>query len=136
MRGMFRAALDRHGRAVTSVPAPSPTTGHTARVPTTPATRGSWTAPALLAGVVGLMLLATPPMASFSLGFGEPLWPWSAVHGPWFDGQSFAPALVTIGSLVATAAVLLSRHNPRLATVLLVVPYLLWPLTATIAWGW
>jgi hypothetical protein len=79
----------------------------------------SWILPLTLAAAVGFVLYLTPSLR---------------VVDTTFEVVDKTPGL--LAGLAAVAAVALSRHRLGLATGLAVVPWLSYPLTGTLAWGW
>jgi DNA-binding CsgD family transcriptional regulator len=91
------------------------------------ATIAAWAAPVALAFVVGLVLLATPSPREDAFG-GFP----GAVLGP----DDIGRVALALANLAAIMAVAFSRYRFGLACALAVLPWVLAPVTATMAWGW
>jgi len=82
-----------------------------------------WGAPATLALLVGLMLLATP---------------WQPRTYPFGETPDVIPGAVVLAlaNLAAVMGVALSRYRLGLASALVALPWVLSPFAATMAWGW
>jgi DNA-binding CsgD family transcriptional regulator len=87
----------------------------------------AWAAPLVLAALVGLVLLMTPWAGTLSFDY-----PSNAVLG----AADLGLIAFGLANLISIMAVALSRHRLGWATVLAVVPWLLSPIAATMAWGW
>ncbi|WP_176168886.1 sensor histidine kinase [Krasilnikoviella flava] len=96
---------------------------------------------AILAGLLGLFLLAspmwlpTPSYADYEAEASSNITPY-LLDTSWWESGDLQWFLAWAAGLSCVAAVLVGRRRPVLATVLAVWPFVTIPLVGTFVWGW
>jgi signal transduction histidine kinase len=114
---------------------------------TTPARSADrrWLAPAVMAGVLALLLLASPMTWSIPYSDDErdmvseaplALTPFLAGTSWLESGYRLGLFVTALGGLSCVAAVVVARHRPATATLLAAWPFVTIPLMGTFVWGW
>ncbi|MFE5308639.1 sensor histidine kinase [Isoptericola sp. NPDC056605] len=104
----------------------------------------AWVAPAAMAAVLGLFLLASPlRVEEAPLAVEQPDGTWDTPAGTpylvetsWLDSGYFLWFVTWAAGLSCVTAVLVARRRPVLATLLAAWPFLTVPLLGTFVWGW